>query len=101
MAWEKRGNRSYFYRKERINGKVKSEYVGSGEVAALLERCEKGRRELKQLEKEKLKRERMKAELIDEQINALSEINQNLVDALFLINGFHQHKRQWRKKRNG
>jgi hypothetical protein len=99
MAWETRGNRSYFYRKERINGKVKSEYVGSGEVAALLERCEEGRGELKEIEKEKRKSERMKAELIDDELNALSEINQSLVDALFLINGFHQHKRQWRKKR--
>ena len=99
MAWETRGNRSYFYRKERISGKVRSTYVGSGIEAALMERCENGRRELKQLEKEKLKRERIKSEAIDNQINALSEINQSLVDALFLINGFHQHKRQWRKKR--
>jgi hypothetical protein len=99
MAWETRGNRSYFYRKERINGKVKSEYVGSGEVAALLDRCEKGRRELKELEKENQKRERMRGEIIDDEINALSEINQSLVEALFLINGFHRHKRQWRKKR--
>ncbi len=99
MTWETRGNQSYFYRKERINGKVKSEYVGSGEAAALIERCETDRRELKRLEKEKLKRERQKAELIDDELNALSELNQSLVDALFLINGFHQHKRQWRKKR--
>lgn len=99
MAWEARGNRSYFYRKKRTGGKVKSEYVGSGELAALLEKSERGSRQLKQLEKEKLKRERMKAELIDDELNALSEINQSLVDALFLIGGFHQHKRQWRKKR--
>lgn len=40
MAWEKRGNRSYFYQKKRIGGKVKSEYVGAGEVAELIARRE-------------------------------------------------------------
>lgn len=99
MAWEKRGKRSYFYRKERVNGKVKSIYIGSGELAALLDYHDKDRRESKKFEKENQARERIKAEILDDEINALSEINQCLVDALFLINGFHQHKRQWRKKR--
>lgn len=83
MAWERRGNRSYFYRKERINGKVKSIYVGSDEVATLLDRCEKGRQQLKELEKENQKRERMKGEIIDDEINALSEVNQSLVMLYF------------------
>lgn len=99
MAWEKRGDRSYFYQKERHGKKIRSIYTGSGIDAALIEQCENGRRDLKETEKEKLKLERKNCEAIDEQINELSEINQILVDALFLMNGFHQHKRQWRKKR--
>lgn len=99
MAWETRGNRSYFYQKERHGKKVKSVYAGSGIEAVLLERCENGGRELKEIEKEKLNHEKAKDKMIDERINEFSEINQILVDALFLINGFYQHKRQWRKKR--
>ena len=38
---------------------------------------------------------------IDEQLDELSKLNQILVNALFIINGYYQHKRQWRKKRNG
>lgn len=99
MAWEKRGNNLYLYQKMRIDGKVKSVYVGRGEVAVFVDRYEQRERKLKKLESEKQKSERRKAEIIDEQINEFSKINQSLVDALFLINGFHQHKRQWRKKR--
>ena len=99
MAWETRGNNSYFYRKERRGANVKSEYIGHGEVAELIDQFENVCRATKEIEKRKRKREMEKDEIIDEKLNAISKINQSLVDALFLINGFHQHKRQWRKKR--
>ena len=99
MAWETRGNRSYFYRKKRVGGKVKSEYIGGGEVAKLIARREQLERQVSDAAAERSKREREAADALDERINELSEINRILVDALFLINGYHQHKRQWRKKR--
>jgi hypothetical protein len=99
MAWETRGNRSYFYRKERINGKVKSVYVGSDAAAVLIAERAKAERIKKEAKKLETDTQRGELEALDRQINALSEFNQNLVDALFLISGFHQHKRQWRKKR--
>ncbi len=99
MAWETRGNRNYFYRKKRIGGKVKSEYVGFGDDAALIERCGQLEKQRAEAEAEKLREKKAEAEAIDEQINKLSEINQTLVDALFLVNGFYRHKGQWRKKR--
>lgn len=99
MAWEKRGNRNYFYQKERIGKTVKSVYIGKDEIAVLFDRCDKDRQNLKKMEKENERRIRERSEIVDEQIEAVSEINQSLVDALFLANGFHQHKRQWRKIR--
>lgn len=101
MAWETRGGKSYFYRKKRIGGKVRSEYVGTGEGAALSELCDNITREENEIKRNRQKRKRAKSESLDGRINELSGINRNLVDALFLANGFHQHKRQWRKKRNG
>lgn len=99
MAWETRGNNSYFYQKERRGGRVVSVYVGSGEVALLIDQYEKLRRHEKNLEKADEKYHRDLSEKIDGRLNELSELNKCLVDALFLINGFHRHKRQWRKKR--
>lgn len=99
MGWEKRGKKRYFYTKEWVGGKCRSRYTGGGEVAVLIEQCEKGRRIERRNQKGNEEMQRAKDELVDDRLNELSEINQNLVDALFLINGYHQHKRQWRKKR--
>lgn len=99
MAWETRGNGRYFYRKERIGNKVKSVYIGSGELAELIAQCEKGRRIERHIDKHRRQVQIFDAEKLDEQIDEISELNRSLVEALFLLNGFHQHKRQWRKKR--
>lgn len=99
MAWELRGKKEYFYRKIRIDGKVKSQYFGIGEAANLIDRLIESRRKSREIETEVRKNNRVRYEQIDDQIDAFSDVNQTLVDALFLINGFHQHKRQWRKFR--
>jgi hypothetical protein len=36
MGWEQRGNNSYYYRKERDGWRVKSTYVGRGEIAHMV-----------------------------------------------------------------
>ena len=36
MGWEQRGNKRYFYRKERDGSQVKSVYVGRGEIAHMV-----------------------------------------------------------------
>lgn len=35
MGWEKRGNKTFFYRSVRINGRVRKIYHGSGRVATI------------------------------------------------------------------
>lgn len=99
MAWEKRGNRNYFYRKRRVKGKVESEYVGGGEIAGFIAERERLEKQINNVAAERLKQRRIEADALDDQINELSELNQMLVDALFLMNGYHRHKRQWRKIR--
>ncbi len=99
MAWEKRGNNFYLYEKVWIGGKVKSLYLGRSDAAVYLDRLEQNKRYLEQNKKEKQKQAREKEQKLDDLIDEISEINKSLVDALFLLNGFHQHKRQWRKKR--
>ena len=36
MGWEQRGNNQYFYKKERDGSRVKSVYVGRGEIAQMV-----------------------------------------------------------------
>ena len=99
MGWETRGGKEYYYSKEWEDGTCVSKYVGAGELAELIGQCEWGRRLEKRREQYLKQQRRAAEEAIDQEIDELSEINKTLVDALFLINGFHRHKRQWRMKR--
>lgn len=95
MAWETRKNGNYLYRKVKKRGKVRSVYIGRGDIAEI----ELHRQAERAAELEAQKLQRKEAELLDQKIDEFSELNKTLVDALFLINGYHQHKRQWRRKR--
>lgn len=86
-------NGTYYYRKERVKGKIRSVYVGSSETAQLDE-CYRWRDEAERLEKAKMLEKINAREIrIDAEIEKFSALTRNLIDALFLINGFHQHKR--------
>lgn len=105
MALEWRGNNLYYYEKERIGDKVRSVYAGNGETALLLNQMRLWKKKETEYEKESKKHESLreieKENEIDSAVEAVCEMSRILTDAFFLTNGFHQHKRQWRKKRNG
>jgi wobble nucleotide-excising tRNase len=99
MAFEARRKKNYYYRKKRVGSRVVSEYVGKGEFADYLAKFDKYNRLKQRIEAQKTREMREKLEEIDREIDEIGEINRNLVDMLFLINGYYEHKRQWRKKR--
>ncbi len=100
MGWEQRGNRSYYYRKERDGARVRSVYLGGGETAVLISRCEAQRRSEK---KGKRRRERRERERLREQgaeLDRVCEMVETLTAGVLLAAGYHTHKRQWRRKRD-
>ena len=46
MGWERRGNHEYYYRKEREGSRVKSTYVGRGEMAHMISNFESSSTEI-------------------------------------------------------
>lgn len=99
MAWEERGGKSYYYRKERDGGRVRSIYVGSGETAGLIaqldamrEREQEGQRILARMERERLLEQ-------DADVDRVCALVETLTTAALLSAGFHTHKRQWRRTR--
>lgn len=104
MALEWRGNNLYFYDKERDGGKVRSVYAGKGETALLFHWMREDRKREKEFEKQRKNKEIMQDRAVEIEIESIldsfSEIAKVITDGFFLTNGFHQHKRQWRKKRN-
>ena len=101
MALETRKGRLYYYRKEREGSRVRSVYVGSGNIArgcALLDSLGHAEAEEK---REARRREREADEIAEAEIAAVGVICETLTTAALLAAGFHTHKREWRRKRDG
>lgn len=99
MALETRRGRSYYYRKERRGGRVVSVYGGRGEIAAILA-------DLQALETDRInerrwqqQQERAEIEAHDPALAALERALTTVTRAVLIANGYHQHKRQWRRQR--
>ena len=100
MGWEKRGNHSYYYRKERHGSRVKSTYVGRGEMAHMISKFESSSAEIEKLLRAKKAIEDQELEKIEATIDRAAELVQLFTEASLLTAGFHTHRRQWRRKRN-
>jgi hypothetical protein len=97
MGWEQRGAHQYYYRKERQGSRVKSTYVGRGEIAHLISQFQASSTVVERLAKANKSLESNKEENL---LNLAVELIQLFTQAALLSAGFHTHKRQWRRKRN-
>ena len=100
MAWESRRNKSYYYRKRKVGGKVHSEYIGTGFAALLAEQVNervKAEAEAKRCEWQAIRDEQQR---LDQIVADFGQLATAYADAVLLLNGYRQHKRgEWRKKR--
>lgn len=97
MGWEMRGNRRYYYRKTRDGGRVVSEYIGAGPVAEAFAGLDGIGRDSAEIDRavwsETVQAERRR-------IAALAEVDRmvrGMTAAVLIANGYHQHRRQWRR----
>lgn len=99
MGMERRGSRYYFYRSVRIGDRVEKRYGGGGKTGvaiAAFERVMQNRR-LIGIENRKVNAERRKR--VAARVRKwLAGINA-AVGAALVAAGWHQHNREWRKKR--
>ena len=105
MPWEKRRNRAYYYRKERVGRRVLSEYLGRGEYAECIARIEALDRRRKafarEMERHEFQEMRKEVEVCDGLIDEVEKAIRALTRGWMLAHGYHLHKGQWRKKRDG
>ena len=100
MGWEQRGAYKYYYRKERDGSRVKSVYVGRGEIAHMISNFESHSTEVEKLMRAKNSIEDSKMEKAETALDRAVELVQLFTQATLLHAGFHTHHRQWRRKRN-
>ena len=90
MGWEKRGNGTYYYAKERHGSRVLSRYVGYLEERSPLDDIDQAEEAKRQAQIEALEATSDEAE----------EAARLLTDLTLIALGFHQHKRTWRMMRD-
>ena len=97
MAYQRNG---YWYRSVREGGHVRTEYIGSGALAALLAAAENGRRAAQTMDQAKRQGLLLAAEQeLDRQFDALAAQLKALTDNALTASGYHKHSGTWRKKR--
>ena len=100
MGWERRGGQSYYYRKERTpDGRVRSVYLGSGELCRVLSECDRGRRIEADANRARLRRTLAP---LDDALDALRTAEaelRTLRDAYLVATGHRTHRGQWRRRR--
>jgi hypothetical protein len=47
MAWERRGSNLYYYQSQRVDGRVRKKYVGTGEVAQAIAHADETIRQIR------------------------------------------------------
>jgi hypothetical protein len=100
MGWEQRGNNQYFYRKEREGQKVRSIYLGRGELAHMISNLQTHSPVLERFARDLKSPEQLKVEECETVLNAGIELITMMTHGALLVGGFHTHHRQWRRTRN-
>jgi hypothetical protein len=101
MGWEKRGNNLYYYRKKRDGDRVMSEYVGNGRMAQRISVEDREERERKWKEIEAMAQKRDSFRVVDQHAVQTSRLIKQVAEVFLIMAGYHKHKGQWRKARNG
>ena len=100
MAWEQRGNRSYYYRSVRSGTRVTKECAGAGLMGVLAEDFEVEQRERREREADRRRRDRTKWAALEQTARELDNLSDLLMAATLTVAGFHRHDRgDWRRRR--
>jgi len=100
MGWEQRGNNRYYYKKEREGSRVKSVYVGRGEIAQMISEIQSSSPLLEKLARTTKSPDGVISAKADATLKQVLDLVELITQAALLTAGFHAHKRQWRRKRD-
>jgi hypothetical protein len=100
MAWERRGEKYYYYLSRRVDGRVEKRYFGRGLPAGLADRM------VAEAEFDRRQQARslaaLKAELepADRLVDELDDVARRLTEEALVAAGFRRVNYSWRRRRN-
>ena len=98
MGWKRINGREYYYRCERVEGRVETTYLGAGELGRLSEILDAELRAEREAEREAVRVEWEEAAAEERAVSAWFDGVQAVADAAMLAAGFYKHKGQWRRR---
>jgi len=87
MGWERRGNNQYYYKKERDGARVRSVYVGNGEIAHMISTIQSTSPLLERLARSKKSSETVEPEKVEDLMDQLSDRICLVTQATLLVTG--------------
>jgi hypothetical protein len=100
MGIVRRNGKLYYYENRRIGGRVVSEYMGSGGLALLARDFAQENAYKKAAERERFRRKIEELAALDADLDCIFECVKALSTSEFILSGYHNHKGQWRKRRD-
>lgn len=100
MGWEQRGGGSYYYRKEREGGRVRSKYMGNGVLGQICAENDRDEQRDRTAKRDADHATRQTEAEVDRQLADAESAIVAITDAALLAGGYHKHKGQWRKRRH-
>ena len=100
MAWESRGQKRYYYRVQKANGRVRKLYLGAGDLArqaAAHDEARKARRAADQAELAELQTSLTTVEQIAAEVQHGVDL---LTEATLLALGYQERRGEWRRRRH-
>lgn len=100
MAWEQRGNQTYYYRSVRVGRRVVKEYGGGGFMGVLAAEFDAEQREERANKRGQIQRERARWAALEQPARELDDLSEQLLAATLVMAGYHRHDRgEWRRWR--
>src|SRR5215208_5362369 len=100
MAWEQRGNQSYYYRSVRSGTRVTKEYAGGGLLGVLAEEFDTEQREQRAYERTRQRQERADWDALEKTARELDDLTELLSATALTAAGYRRHDRgEWRRRR--
>jgi hypothetical protein len=97
MSWKTINGSRYLYKSKRVNGRVVSEYKGTGYLVELEDKLYRLENERIKAEREAWQAEAAEMRQEDEQAAAIFDQVDTLTEAYLLTAGCYKHKGQWRR----
>ena len=102
MSWEMRGDRRYYYRARKVDGRVIKEYVGAGPRAEIVALQDRWARQDRAVTARARQAERAGLEAVDGELTDVDGAIEVMMRTSLVLAGYHRHHRgEWRRRRDG